>query len=293
MNPDIKSYPMTKTLLAFGLVCFIGLGLIWVLWTFYQEPKQTVFLKILLGVLLGIFFGCVYFCRYLLKVRKSRIEISPKGISRVGGDGTSQSLNWNEIANISENRQWQQIVLANQEKTTKVVIDYQFKDFDEIREKVFDELEANLKLPPLPIVFIRKSNGFYLFCLIILSILILFFSFFFFYTHEYFIGGFSSLFALLPIAFFYSDKKLTNKLSVESNGINIVTNAENKQLSYSNIREITWKYVMNRNGDKFSLIELATKEDEVFKLTYSLGPMPEIYLILRKLIHISGRPDAK
>lgn len=135
------SFPMSK-FMSFGMViCFIMaiLCLAGGVDFYYLHPKLAQpYHKFLLFIL---FFGNLAVAIRCYQIRNDKIEIDDEGVRRVKKNGIRSSLTWKEISKILDKRTMQQFILSNASGKKRVVIDYQFRDFQDIRDRILLKLQ--------------------------------------------------------------------------------------------------------------------------------------------------------
>jgi hypothetical protein len=86
------------------------------------------------------------------------LQVNEEGISIRDKKGNSLgSLAWTELSKVTERRTMAQLALWDKNGTRRVLIDQQFRNFEQIRYRLLAEYAKTFTLKPLPIDF-RRSN---------------------------------------------------------------------------------------------------------------------------------------
>lgn len=287
-NTEIYLFTISPYFLLFiFLVAVVGLP--WVGWGLYAERVEHPMLG---GVGCGV-TGClslllIGYLFHLYKARKSKIEINSDGIARTEGNNSSLFLSWDEVRHLSEAPGMQRLVLMDDKGFKKIKIDYQYENFDHIRETIFEEYEKRLKMPSLPVTFgkvsLRLNNGNIFMFLLFMSILLPSFLSDSDPTSKTAVSVIMS-FVLIgyPILYFLNERAFIHAVTLDKETLTLKWLFRNVVVEWSQIKEINWIYESNQGGNKFSRIFLKLKDGKVHVLL-KFKFMPEIYLTLKKAI---------
>ncbi len=89
------------------------------------------------------------------QIRNSKIEISPTGISRFEENGTHVFIRWDEVSGLMKRERMKQLGVYTLDPSKKIMVDYQFERFEQIRDRVLDEFEKRFRMPAMPVTFGR------------------------------------------------------------------------------------------------------------------------------------------
>lgn len=140
MKFEAGTFPMSKFMdwgmkacLAMAFLCLVGTA------ELFFHPKLSRPFD--WYITLFLFFGNLAVAFRCYQIRNDKIELDDEGVRRVGRNGTRSSLAWKEIAKIQDKNKMQQLILSNAAGTKRVVIDHQFNNFQDIRERIMMQLK--------------------------------------------------------------------------------------------------------------------------------------------------------
>ena len=262
----------------------VGAFVLFIFWNYCQELSHSGSSKTLLAVGIALTVGTIFLCKHLLKLSKSLLEISPKGVARVEAGGERVFLAWDEISRVYERRAMQQLAVADPSGAKRVVIDYQFKDYDGIRERIFREFVERMMLPPFPIIIKSPSPFVFNFLLMGLSFLVFSVGLYFCFMRDHFMSILFMVFSAVFAGIYYVDRKNPRTIIVNPNDLTIVSLLKKDHFSFYEVKGVDWEYLSNRNGGKYSWVRLLMKNREDIFLTARMGSVPEIYFTLKKVL---------
>lgn len=289
-------------------VIFLAIGFMAVAWLVYRTGKsgtEKVWVPAGMAVLAAL---SLLYARHLYRISKSVIEITSAGISRKEADGLLTNIQWGEIGRILERGFMQQLAIADRPGSKKVLIDYQFDGYDVIRKRVFDEYEKRMTVT-YPVVFGRPGiGGQYTAMILILAGIA---------AAVFFLGGktdpameivvMACITAPLLILFLVDMFRTIKQVEIDRGGFKLKKLTGGPEVLFSEITDIEYKYISanyrysgsleyyfidkSGAGQKKPVIVITRNDGKKYTITTSAGPLPEIFICLKKTCGKAGVPD--
>jgi hypothetical protein len=257
------------------------------------KTQHDLVIFIIVVIVTNLFYLAI--CLYFKKLSKHRIELNGQGISRLDENNQENFLNWDEVEDVEEERLRQRLVLSNQQKTKKLIVDFQFENFPHIQTKIFYEFEKRMKTPIFPIVF--KSRFFTNNAKLIMAFIV--FGFIFASicrpagspVDPNFCLFFLGFLIITPIAmefdYFYTPTEMT--VSETDISFSYFFGHRDHVVKFSEFVGVELDYFMNvRFGNKFYYLVLSTRLGDTYELKNRLGSIPKMYTTLDKLIFLKN-----
>ncbi|HEY5037984.1 MAG TPA: hypothetical protein VIJ93_02820, partial [bacterium] len=296
LKTDVLVYPMhpsagTTFLVGgiFFLLFFVG-SVVAIIGSI-QDQHSKIAHPMVMWVVLG--FGSLFWLAlavYALvwgsQISKSKIEISSGGIARLEKDGSRVFIRWDDVARLTKRERMKQIGVYSVSDTKKIMVDYQFERFEQIRDRIFDEFEKRLKLPSMPITYGRLPAFpnlfvFLLFAAFIGLILLA-------WSHDtknqtlafLFIEIFLIGFYLLNL---YAESRLVKAMTLDSQELTLNRVFGKIILPWDKLDRIEQQSTATQNGKYYS-VKLTTNDGKSYPFDNSLVSRLEVFMTLKKYL---------
>ena len=217
--------------------------------------------------------------------RSSRtLQISDEGIFVRDGRGDEiGGIRWIELGRVSERRVMGRLVLWDQGKTQRVVIDQQFEPSAEIRSRILDEYTKVFTPRPLPVEF--RSSHLLNTQSVLVGLATAFFLSMTWMANQQNAKGPALVFVaftiLSLISFLSLYPQLRGPSTLFEDRLVLRTLFRTRELFKKDITGVEMKDVANSTGTKFSMVILKTTKGQQAKITFVYGDIPDIYLTLK------------
>jgi hypothetical protein len=259
LTNETKVYPMDKSVVIILIICsLISYFGAWGITVFrddqlkYAALKHTSFWDSSTVFIIGLFglLSCAaaFWAIHTFRILFSKIIMTPSGIERAEAIGGNVFIPWKDLGHLSEMRRMQRLVVLDTAGKKRILVDYQFINFMEIQNRVFEEFQKTLILPAFPIHFGKILSS----------------------PQEQ---------PMYPVTVTRSAINFHGKINAE------IPLSEIKKVSFeyyqgydkNGIPINAWSYVL-----------LETKEGKSYTLGHSLGSVPEIYVTFKKITETKG-----
>lgn len=285
MDPSVKVVAWVGGIIALILLAFT----LWTVIQYFLEPSAKT--GPLRSVMFNLFIGCplwsvmgVYCLYWLPKVSFSKIEISPDGIARSEKDGSRVFIKWAEVERLTLRQRMKQIGVYGQFDEKKIMVNFEFQRFDQIKDRICEEFEKRLGLPSLPVTYCRLPvlpNIFFFLLVAVLTGAML---------YSWYLGNrsqpvsFAILMVMLAGSYSYLlfwESTLVKALTLDGYGLHLHRIFGEVTVPFDQWKDIWQEPQMNRSGRVF-ITKLSVTGGKTYTFGGALSGRLDAYLILKK-----------
>ena len=219
------------------------------------------------------------------RVKAAKIEITSSGIARLEKDGSSVFIKWEDVARLTKRERAKQIGVYSLYPPKKIMVDYQFEGFEQIRDRIFKEYAKRLTLPMAATTYGPKVV---LPNLVLQGIVVGMIGLMFWIEYTQQTTGGPVAFAVVIImlvscglGFLYSESKLVKALILNGNEITLRFVFSNVVLKAWEVSEVLMQCAAGRNGTYY-LIQLIAEDRKKYTFANGLSTQVGVYLVLNK-----------
>lgn len=243
--------------------------------------------SIIMGICGLVFFVPGVYCLWSgPKVSQSQIRVSQGGIERLEKDGTQVFVPWGEIVRLEKRERMKQLGVYSFDPAKKIMVDYQFVGYEQIRDRVMEEFEKRFRIPAFPVTYGRLPV---LPNLWFLSFIALFMSGLLWVASRPETKDKESVWIL--IAFFgvlyllnvLEESRLVNAITLEDVGVTLHRLFGKTILPWHEIKQVSME-AKEVKGGTYYLVSLTGKTGNQYKFSNSLGTILESYIALQKVL---------
>jgi hypothetical protein len=228
----------------------------------------------------------VYCLGWGLKVKYSKIELTQLGIARLEKNRSRVFIKWEDVTRLTKRELMKQIGVYSLDPTKKIMVDYQFEGFEQIRDRVFKEFEKRLTLPVVATTYgpswIHPNFALMGFRAVFIGFLC------FIRFSQITTGDTTPLnFMIILFVFFYliilnTESKGVKALILNGNEIVLRKLFGKTILQAREVDEITMDSIAGHNGTFYYRILLSARDGKKYIFTNELGTEVGVYLVLKK-----------
>jgi hypothetical protein len=282
----LSSYPGWSYLFE-SILCVLGLGLeTFCVWAYFRDGYHLtsgIFVFVVLGLML---VGYLVYALFQFKKahRTEQIEVTPDGITHIEAKNDSVFIGWNEIETFKKPMFSSGVMISDISRKKRIFINGRFENFDQIAERVLEELVKSLKLPLFPVRFGHMSLIFSILCYV-LSFLVPGILFWKISNNHNFLFWISSFFVFLLLVVAVGEALTTNykALLLEENGLILYRDFGKIKIFWDQLENIIGKFYKLKNGWLKFMVILVTKDQKAYPLI-GLRQKLKIYITLRKIL---------
>ncbi len=295
-NANVLVYPMAssaRTIFMFGGVFFLLFFIFTVADVVYETFHPSSHIAhpwVMLGILyVGCPFwaGCAYYCLiHGLKVSKSKIELSDAGIARLEKDGSKVFIRWDDVARLTKRERMKQIGVYGLSDNKKVMVDFQFERFEQIRDRILNEFEKRFRLPSMPVTYgslpVFPNSLPFLFIATFVGLIIL--AWVNDTRHQTWAFVFIELMLIIFYALIlYGESRLVKTISLDGQGLTLYKVFGKIFIPWDKLVGIDQESKMVQHG-RYFLVKLTAMDGKSYPFDDPLARRLEIFITLKKLL---------
>ena len=269
-----------------GLFFFVAIRLFLGLESKNADPLITECLFSIAGIATGAF--AIYGLWAGPRLKESKIEITASGIVRLEKDGSNVFIKWEDVGRLTKRDRLKQIGVYGPDPSKKILVDYQFDGFEQIRDRIFEEYLKRLKLPVVQTSYGQKVAipNLYMMGLVLIASVPMFLiecSRTTIDTGVFWV--FVPLIVLLIAADLIWESKLPKGLLLNGNEITLRFLFSDLILQTWEVSGVQMESASGRNGI-FYTIQLITEAGKKYTFAEELSAQLSVYLVLKKWLEL-------
>ncbi len=254
----------------------------------YGDTKVNPLVNEIIFLVFGpAFIALAVYCLWWgVRVKYSKIEITQSGIARLEKAGNRVFIKWEDVARLTKRERMKDIVVTSLDPSKKIMVDYQFEGFEQIRDRVFMEFEKRLSLPVVATTYGPKwiHPNFVLMGFMGAFIGLLCFARFSQKTTGD-TSGFNFLIILL-VGFYlfilFAETKAVKALTLNGNEIILRKLFGKKILQGREVADISMDSIAGQHGTFYYRIQLTAEDGKKYIFANDLGTEVGVYPVLKK-----------